>query len=295
MPVYTKQDLIDFSPTCDNFVGVDSDGCVFDTMEVKQKQFFHGRIVSHWHLEAIEPQVRAAAEFVNLRSKWRGSNRFPALLRVFRLLQDWPDAADHAELPDCTALEAYVNSGLPLGNPSLKEEVARTDDADLQRVLDWSLDVSSAIANDMQPIPPFDGAVAALGVMQHKSDVIVVSQTPEEDLIREWEHHNIAQFVQLIAGQELGKKSEHLTMAAGGKYADNCVLMIGDSLNDMKAAQEAGALFYPTLPGKESESWERFVEDAYPKFLAHEFAGAYQDELIATFDAMLPETPPWQT
>ena len=30
----------EFEPTCEYFVGIDSDGCAFDTMEPKQKEVF---------------------------------------------------------------------------------------------------------------------------------------------------------------------------------------------------------------------------------------------------------------
>ena len=48
-------------PDHDNLVGVDSDGCVFDTMEIKQKQCFHPAIVAHWGLEAVAPAVHETA------------------------------------------------------------------------------------------------------------------------------------------------------------------------------------------------------------------------------------------
>jgi hypothetical protein len=33
---YTKADLLEFKPRHDSFVGIDSDGCIFPTMEIKQ-------------------------------------------------------------------------------------------------------------------------------------------------------------------------------------------------------------------------------------------------------------------
>ena len=44
----TREDLLTLKPTCSTFLGIDSDGCVFDTMEVKQKDCMHGVIASHW-------------------------------------------------------------------------------------------------------------------------------------------------------------------------------------------------------------------------------------------------------
>ena len=64
------------------FVGVDSDGCAFDTMEIKHKECFTPLIIKHWDLQAVSKYAREASEFVNLYSQWRGVNRWPALLKV---------------------------------------------------------------------------------------------------------------------------------------------------------------------------------------------------------------------
>jgi hypothetical protein len=42
--------LKNFKPVHDFFIGVDSDGCVFDTMEVKQKEFFIPNALKHFNL-----------------------------------------------------------------------------------------------------------------------------------------------------------------------------------------------------------------------------------------------------
>jgi hypothetical protein len=70
--------------------------------------------------------------------------------------------------------------------------------------------------------------------------------------------------------------------------------MIGDAPGDMKAAKANNALFYPINPGDEETSWQRFEEEAVHKFLNLEYAGDYEAQVIAEFEAMLPETPPWQ-
>jgi len=291
---YTRDDLITFSPAHDSFVGIDSDGCVFDTMGVKQIKHFHPLIIRFWGLEKIERQLRAAAEFANLFSKWRGTNRFVALLKCFDLLHEWPEVrASRVTLPDTSALRRYVESGLPLSNPSLKTEVARTGDPELKRLLEWSLAVNEDIGKRMEAIPPFPGVEGGLKKIRQHSDIIVVSQTPEEALVREWSLHGLQHYVQLIAGQELGTKSDHLRLAAGGKYPPHRILMIGDAQGDRKAAQAVGARFYPIHPGREVESWRRFNQEAYDRFLAGSFTDEYQDQLVAEFEASLPEAPPW--
>jgi phosphoglycolate phosphatase-like HAD superfamily hydrolase len=292
---YTKSDLIGLRPAHDSFVGIDSDGCVFDTMLVKQRNHFHPLIIKFWGLARIETQVRAAAEFVNLGSKWRGSNRFPSLLKTFDLLHEW-DAAqvEGVFLPETDALRRYVESGLPLGNPSLEDEVARTGDPELVRLRDWSLAVNADIDDNMEPISPFKECLSCLEAIHAQSDAIVVSQTPEEALVKEWRIHGLDHMVSVIAGQELGSKAEHLQMAAGGKYPWERVLLIGDAPGDCKGAKTAGACFYPIVPGREEDSWRRLREESYGRFLSGDYVGEYEDRLIAEFEDNLPETPPWE-
>jgi hypothetical protein len=70
--------------------------------------------------------------------------------------------------------------------------------------------------------------------------------------------------------------------------------MIGDAPGDMEAARANDALFYPVNPGNEIESWKRFGDEAFNKFINGEYAGRYEEKLIAEFDSYLPELPPWQ-
>jgi phosphoglycolate phosphatase-like HAD superfamily hydrolase len=278
----------------DFFVGIDSDGCVFDSMRVKQCIHFHPLIIQFWGLEAFEKPLRACAEFVNLNSKSRGSNRFAALIRVFDLLKTYPGILSGAiTFPDFRALKEYLASGVPLGNPTLKEAVAKTDDPELKRVYAWSVAINEEINTNMKPIPPFPGAVKALQLMQATSDVVVISQTPEDALVREWETHDIRKYAGMVAGLEFGTKAEQIRAASEGRYDVSRMVMLGDAVGDQKAAQETNILFYPIMPDHEEESWERFVSEAYPRFLAGTYAGKYADSLAAAFHAALPESPSW--
>ena len=69
--------MIDFTPKHDYLVGIDSDGCAFDTMELKHKECFIPNTINYWGLQGVSSYAREAAEFVNLYSKSRGINRFP--------------------------------------------------------------------------------------------------------------------------------------------------------------------------------------------------------------------------
>src|SRR3990172_2441242 len=92
--------LKNHKPTKEFFVAIVSDGCAFDTMEVKHKECFIPNTINSFDLQAVSKYAREAAEFVNLYSKWRGINRFPALTMTLDLLAERPEvAARHVEIP----------------------------------------------------------------------------------------------------------------------------------------------------------------------------------------------------
>jgi phosphoglycolate phosphatase-like HAD superfamily hydrolase len=277
------------------FIGIDSDGCAFDTMEVKHKECFIPNIIRCYDLAAISKYAREAAEFVNLYSQWRGINRFPALVMTFDLLIERPEVLRrHHPISPLTGLRSWIERETKLSNPTLNAEAAATGDADLARALEWSEAVNRTISEVVHHVPPFPFVRESLESMQGKADVMVVSATPGEALEREWEEHGLRSFVGLIAGQELGSKTEHLALAAVGLYKSDKILMVGDALGDLKAAESNGVLFYPIDPGHEDESWQRFFEEALPKFLAEDYAGPYMSAQIARFKQLLPGTPPWR-
>jgi phosphoglycolate phosphatase-like HAD superfamily hydrolase len=289
------QPLADLKPNADFFVGIDSDGCAFDTMEVKHKECFIPNIIKHWDLQPVSKYAREAAEFVNLYSKWRGINRWPALMMVFDLLKERPEViARHVNIPEAKKVREFIASGKALSDSGLKAYMADHTDPELDRAWGWTRGVNQAIADMVHGVPPFPYVRESLQKMEGKADIVVVSATPTEALIREWEEHDIARYSRLIAGQELGTKEIHLKLAAAGKYGPNKVLMIGDAPGDMKAARSINALYFPINPGHEDESWQRFYQEGLAKFFSGEFAGAYEQSLIVEFEKLLPDVPPWK-
>ncbi|MBU2491617.1 MAG: HAD hydrolase-like protein [Bacteroidetes bacterium] len=287
--------LDDLKPTKEFFIGIDSDGCVFDTMEIKQKECFCPNLIKHYHLQKISKYARETWEFVNLYSKTRGANRFVTLLKTFELLAERPEVkARNADLIDLSAVAEWVKNETKLGNPALKKYAAEVNDQIINLTLKWSLDVNETIADIVYDVPPFPLVKESLIKINEKADAIVVSQTPVEALQREWEEHNIDNYVRIIAGQEYGTKTEHIKYAAKGKYPDNKILMIGDAPGDFKAAKSNGVLFYPINPGHEEASWEKFYNEALDKFFNGTYAGEYEEKLINEFEAYLPEHPNWK-
>ena len=290
----TAKPLADLKPQHPFFVGIDSDGCAFDTMEIKHKECFCPNIINWWGLQAVSKYAREAAEFVNLYSKWRGSNRWPALLKIFDLLRERPEVlARGVRITEAKALRAFVASGQPLSDAGLEAHMAAHPDPELEKARGWSRAVNASIADMVHDVPPFPFMRESLQALSPTADIVVVSATPTEALVREWEEHDIARYTCVIAGQDMGTKKQHLALGAKGKYAADHILMVGDALGDLEAAKANGALFFPINPGHEEKSWERFYREGLARLTAGTFAGAYEASLVAEFETYLPSTPPW--
>lgn len=295
------KELKEFRPARKFFVGIDSDGCVFDTMGIKHRECFCPWMIGYFGLQPVAQAARECKEFADLFSKTRGANRHKTLIRILtELLPSHPMVKErNFKVPQCPNYVAWVNDPKSiLSNNGLKQAINAVSDSavkeELEHVLAWSESVNRAVKDIVSGIPPFPYVRESLEKIQKNADAIVVSATPCEALAREWDEHDIGKFVSVIAGQEMGTKKQHIEYATKGRYEKDHALMIGDAPGDMKAAKENDALFYPINPGNEAKSWKRFHDEALDKFLNNEYAGAYEQKVIAEFDAYLPELPPWQ-
>ena len=276
----------------DFLVAIDSDGCAFDTMELKHKECFIPHTINSYNLQAVSKYAREAAEFVNLYSKSRGINRFPALVETLQWLQKRPAVIDrNIQITIPAALIEWIETESKLGNPALAARIQETNDPALQQALDWSEKVNETVAQIVRGVPPFPGVRECLEKLSSQADQIVCSATPNEALRAEWSEHGIDTFVQAICGQETGTKKQ--TLANAAKYDPNRVLMIGDAPGDYRAAAANQCLFFPINPAAEEASWKRLLEEGIEHFLNGTFAGDYQTVLLEEFDATLPDQPPW--
>ncbi len=284
--------MFDLEPQCDFLVGIDSDGCAFDTMEVKHKECFIPNIINSYELQGISKYAREAAEFVNLYSKSRGINRFPALIEALEWLQKRPEVRSRGiQVTVPAGLVKWIKTETKLANPALKVAVEATNDPDLKQALAWSVAVNETVARFVRGVPPFPMLRESLDKLKGKADLLVISATPNEALHREWEEHNLNGYVRAICGQEIGTKKETLSVAR--KYKPDHTLMVGDAPGDHSAAVANKALFFPINPSAEEASWQRFHDEAIDRFLNGTFAGAYQQQLLDDFHSYLPDMPPW--
>jgi phosphoglycolate phosphatase-like HAD superfamily hydrolase len=287
--------MFSFTPKHKFLVGIDSDGCVFDSMELKHKECFIPNFINSYELQGVSKYAREAAEFVNLYSKSRGVNRFPGLVEQLDWLRRRREVrARGVRVAQPGGLRTWIAQETKLGNPALEKAVAATGDPDLKQALEWSVAVNKSIAAMVRGVPPFPFVRECLDRFSTQADMIVCSQTPTAALEAEWKEHGIASYVQAICGQEVGSKKQSLAAAKQkGDYPAGQVLMIGDAPGDYQAAVANDALFFPVNPGHEEASWKRLLDEGIERFFAGKFAGDYQRQLLKEFDSYLPGQPPW--
>src|SRR5688500_13764220 len=132
------QVLREFKPAKELLIGIDSDRCVFDSMEIKHKECFTPMLVKHFGLQGVSPYAREVWEFVNLYSKTRGANRFPALVRSLNLLRERREVkARRVVVAETKAVEEWIARENKLGNATLATEVRRGNQG-LAQVKGWS-------------------------------------------------------------------------------------------------------------------------------------------------------------
>jgi phosphoglycolate phosphatase-like HAD superfamily hydrolase len=284
--------MFDLEPRHEFLVGIDSDGCAFDTMEVKHKECFIPNTINSYELQGVSKYAREAAEFVNLYSTSRGINRFPALIETLEWLSKRPEVrARGVKITIPAGLVRWIETETKLANPALAAAAATSGDPDLKQALEWSQAVNEAVARVVRGVPPFPYLRESLEKLSGRADLVVMSATPHEALVREWQEHDLARYVRAICGQEIGTKKEMLAVAR--KYPPRHALMLGDAPGDQSAAVANEALFFPINPSAEEASWRRFFEEGIDRFLSGTFEGDYQQRLLDGFHRYLPERPPW--
>lgn len=275
-------------------VCIDSDGCAFDTMEIKHKECFCPAYINYFGLQPVSKYARDAWDFANLYSAYRGIHRLKALLKALEVLGERKEVKERQFTPPAlTELRAYIDAGYPLNNAGLEQYLKTHPLAeDIRTALNWSINVNERVAELVHGVPPFPYVRRSLEHLKEHADIVIVSATQQLALEREWSENDLMQFITAVKGQESGSKKE-IIAALKSQYEPGHILMIGDAPGDKDAAKANGALFYPICPDKEAQSWENFGE-CMDAFLKGTYAGEMEDRNIAYFESLLPDKPFWE-
>lgn len=251
-------------------IAIDSDGCAFDGLNLKQRQAFIPLAIQTFGLEGDAALYFAAAEEVNLFSHRRGCNRFEAL--YYSLLLTQQRATKPLNLPDLEPLETFVFGQATLSHSSLEKAIAAHAAPVLLKALQWSHACNERIASLSGQIEPFPAVAPFLRAAAAKANLMICSAATRGALMDEWSRAGFLTHVTHIAGQEFGPKDQQIRRAiTAGCYDSTRVLMIGDALGDYRAAQKADVAFFPIVPNNEAESWRTAREEVLPQFLTGQY------------------------
>ena len=260
-------------------IGIDADGTIFDTMNIKHKEVFWQCMMERWGVDDPDGSVLAMAEKINLYSKSRGVNRFPGLLAVMERCPAL-DGLDKSPLSD------FINSDYPTSNAGLERYI---NDGHTQSILldalAWSRDIDRVFAEKTENLLPFVGADKSIRRMSAVADVVIISSASGAILERDLANAQLTDCITKVMGQECGKKHEQLSAVISDLSPDR-ILMIGDAISDRDAAKRVGAYFYPIIPGGEEESWQSFFDKYLDAFINDEYHGRYEELLYDKFLAV---------
>ena len=267
----------------DFFVGIDSDGTVYDSMRIKHTLSFIPAAIEVFGIEEYSREFTEIEEKVNLYSMTRGINRFPGLLMSFeKLLEETGFSVGNLE-----EFSAFVNSGFPFSNKGLEDYLDKNPSEFCEKVLRWSILSDSYFDKGCEGISPFSPVETTLLKMHAAADIMVVSAASQKGLERDWGESGIAKYTSFIAGQEIGKKKDQLLFAKKAGYDSKKMLMIGDAPGDFEAAELSDTLFYPIIPGMEEKCWEELRDKYFDMFINGEYTKEVQDELYGKFTQIL--------
>lgn len=275
--------LDNFNKQKDFLICIDSDGCAIDTMDIKHIKCFGPCMVTEWNLEEWKEPILERWNEVNLYTLTRGINRFKGLAVALIEINE-----KYITIEGLDEFVRWTEETKELSNESLKVEIEKTNNICLKKALEWSKSVNKSIdlLSDDEKCP-FEGVKEAIILAKKVADIAIVSSANEKAVLDEWNKHGLLENVDIVLTQNIGSKSYCINKLIAKGYSRNNVLMVGDALGDLKAAEENEALYYPIMVRKEKESWIRFSKEALERFTSNSYYGEYQEKVIAEFKANL--------
>ena len=271
--------LDNFNKQKDFLICIDSDGCAIDTMDIKHIKCFGPCMVTEWNLEEWKEPILERWNAVNLYTLTRGINRFKGLAVALIEINE-----KYITIEGLDEFVRWTEETKELSNESLEVEIEKTNNICLKKALEWSKSVNKSIdlLSDDEKCP-FEGVKEAIILAKKVADIAIVSSANEKAVLDEWNKHGLLENVDIVLTQNIGSKSYCINKLIAKGYSRNNVLMVGDALGDLKAAEENEALYYPIMVRKEKESWSRFSKEALERFTSNSYYGEYQEKVIAEF------------
>ena len=178
-------------------------------------------LVYEWDLGEYREEIIRLWRKVNLLSVSRGVNRFQGLAQVLKNI--------HENYTQVEGLEGYLRwaeSAQELSDKSLEDAFEKTENICMKKALDWSrlVNQSMAMVSDTKK-PPFEGTEDALRLAREQADIVILTAANRQEINKEWEVFELAQYTDLLMAQEDGRKEECLKELLEKGYEKDHVLM----------------------------------------------------------------------
>lgn len=262
---------------------VDSDGCAMDTMNCKHFHCFGPRMVDQWQLDPWRDEILHRWNEINLYQLTRGINRFAGLAMALTEINE-----KYTKIPGIEALNDWVKTTHALSAEAIKDAAEKMPEGEGKLCLEKALSWSNAVNATAKGLPPemkipFDGAKDGLKASHQIADVAVVSSANRAAVVEEWSEHDLLPHVDILLAQDVGSKAFCIKKMLEFGYDKTKVLMVGDAVGDMEAAEKNGVYFFPILVNKERFSWQELINVALGKLEDGSFGDGYQAELKERF------------
>lgn len=278
-----KTSLEQFTKQKDFLICIDSDGCAIDTMDIKHIKCFGPCMVTEWNLKEWEKPILESWNDVNLYTLTRGINRFKGLAVALTEIND-----RYTKIEGLDEFLEWTEKTSELSNESLEAELKKAESVCIRKALEWSKAVNHSIdlLSDDEKCP-FEGVKEAIIEAKQYADIAIVSSANEKAVLDEWHYNGLLDSVDVVLTQNVGSKAYCISKLIEKGYHRSNILMVGDALGDLKAAESNEVFYYPIMVKKEQASWQRFKNEALGKFIDHSYKGAYQEQVIREFKANL--------
>ena len=272
--------LDDYKKTKEFLVCIDSDGCAIDTMDIKHIKCFGPCMIKEWNLEEWQEPILKSWNDVNLYTLTRGINRFKGLQTALVEINE-----KYTKIEGLDAFVKWADETSELSNESLEAELKKGDAICIRKALEWSKAVNHAIdelSDDDKK--PFEGVKEALAKVSQYADVAIVSSANRKAVEDEWSKSSLLDHVNIVLTQDIGSKAYCIEKMLEKGYDKEKVMMVGDAVGDLKAAQKNDVSFYPIMVKKEAFSWSRFTDKVMDSFVAGKYASECEANCIKEFE-----------
>lgn len=287
-----KYSIVNAKKKKDFLLCIDSDGCVFDTMNSKHKLCFAPLLIKEFCLDEHYDELFDFWQELNLYTSLRGVNRFKGagIFLNYVLDKNYMQLSKREQV----FFDEYIvwtETAKALSNAGLENFIREREENEIaKKILIWSNNVNKKISSlTSEEKKLFNNAATCLKLMNKYADIAVVSSANKVEIFSEWQHADILRYVQTVCTQEDGSKKSSIKKLLSLSYKAENVLCIGDAISDMLVAQSVNCLFYPVIPDSEKESWQLLKEKYFMLFLKKNYSIEVEFELQKRLKTKLPQ------